>query len=193
MNKLLTAAIALGAMALSTSANAAVLWNWSFAGEIGTFTTDGTATGNLAAAGAYNFTDFAVTSSAFGRAIGSVSGGQYVAAGFLTKLTYNFNWNGSTVTFWDSAGTNNWNWWVFQEASSPNNYQLFGYAPDTGNDLTSAALFSGATQSWGAISVNVGGAVSPVPEPATWGMMLVGFGIVGGAMRRRQRTSVSFA
>ncbi len=34
--------------------------------------------------------------------------------------------------------------------------------------------------------------VNPVPEPATWGMMLVGFGIVGGAMRRRQRTSVSF-
>ena len=39
----------------------------------------------------------------------------------------------------------------------------------------------------------VGAQVSPVPEPATWGMMLVGFGIVGGAMRRRQRTSVSFA
>ena len=38
----------------------------------------------------------------------------------------------------------------------------------------------------------VGAQVSPVPEPATWGMMLVGFGIVGGAMRRRQRTSVSF-
>jgi hypothetical protein len=36
----------------------------------------------------------------------------------------------------------------------------------------------------------IGGAV---PEPATWGLMLAGFGIVGGAMRRRQRTSVSFA
>ena len=31
-----------------------------------------------------------------------------------------------------------------------------------------------------------------VPEPATWAMMLAGFGIVGGAMRRRQRVSVSF-
>jgi hypothetical protein len=38
----------------------------------------------------------------------------------------------------------------------------------------------------------VGNQVNPVPEPATWGMMLVGFGIVGGAMRRRQRTSLSF-
>jgi hypothetical protein len=40
------------------------------------------------------------------------------------------------------------------------------------------------------ITYTVGGAV---PEPATWGLMLAGFGIVGGAMRRRQRTSVSFA
>ena len=39
----------------------------------------------------------------------------------------------------------------------------------------------------------VGGQVSPVPEPATWAMMLAGFGIVGGVMRGRQRTSISFA
>lgn len=34
-----------------------------------------------------------------------------------------------------------------------------------------------------------------VPEPATWGMMIAGFGIVGGTMRRRtrMRTSVRFA
>ena len=31
-----------------------------------------------------------------------------------------------------------------------------------------------------------------VPEPATWAMMIAGFGLVGGAMRRRKAT-VSFA
>ncbi|WP_223799135.1 PEPxxWA-CTERM sorting domain-containing protein [Sphingomonas nostoxanthinifaciens] len=31
-----------------------------------------------------------------------------------------------------------------------------------------------------------------VPEPASWAMMVGGFGVVGGAMRRRQRVSVSF-
>ncbi|KRB42667.1 PEPxxWA-CTERM sorting domain-containing protein [Phenylobacterium sp. Root700] len=31
-----------------------------------------------------------------------------------------------------------------------------------------------------------------VPEPATWAMMIVGFGLVGGAVRRR-RTSAAFA
>lgn len=35
--------------------------------------------------------------------------------------------------------------------------------------------------------------VPAVPEMGTWAMMLAGFGIVGGAMRRRMRTSVSFA
>ncbi len=33
---------------------------------------------------------------------------------------------------------------------------------------------------------------STVPEPATWGMMIVGFGVAGTAMRRRS-TKVSFA
>lgn len=31
-----------------------------------------------------------------------------------------------------------------------------------------------------------------VPEPATWGMMIVGFGLMGGALRRR-KTTVAFA
>ena len=32
-----------------------------------------------------------------------------------------------------------------------------------------------------------------VPEPATWAMMIAGFGMVGFAMRRSQKVSVSFA
>ena len=32
--------------------------------------------------------------------------------------------------------------------------------------------------------------ISPVPEPATWGMMLVGLGLIGASMRYRQRRSV---
>lgn len=43
------------------------------------------------------------------------------------------------------------------------------------------------------LSDNVGGvslAISAVPEPATWAMMIAGFGFVGAAMRRR-KTAVS--
>ncbi|MHA6721866.1 PEPxxWA-CTERM sorting domain-containing protein [Sphingomonas sp. RS2018] len=47
---------------------------------------------------------------------------------------------------------------------------------------------------FGAVTPPVSGAV---PEPTTWAMMIAGFGMVGGAMRRRQRenqrTKVSFA
>lgn len=35
-----------------------------------------------------------------------------------------------------------------------------------------------------------GGTPPPVPEPATWAMMLLGFGAIGAAMRRRQKASV---
>ncbi len=56
------------------------------------------------------------------------------------------------------------------------------------NVLTFAAL--GTSDSLGGYIDDV--TLSPVPEAATWAMMLVGFGVVGHAMRRR-RTSVSFA
>jgi PEP-CTERM motif len=38
-------------------------------------------------------------------------------------------------------------------------------------------------------------AAGAVPEPATWGMMILGFGVIGGAMRRRAKvtTTVSYA
>jgi PEP-CTERM motif len=36
-------------------------------------------------------------------------------------------------------------------------------------------------------------ALGAVPEPATWAMMILGFGAIGGAMRARRRTRVAFA
>lgn len=36
-------------------------------------------------------------------------------------------------------------------------------------------------------------AISPVPEPATWGMMMLGLGIAGASLRRRRSTKVRFA
>jgi hypothetical protein len=36
-------------------------------------------------------------------------------------------------------------------------------------------------------------AAAAVPEPATWAMMIGGFGLIGAASRRRARTSITYA
>jgi hypothetical protein len=41
--------------------------------------------------------------------------------------------------------------------------------------------------------VEFGPAAGAVPEATTWAMMLAGFGIVGGAMRRRKQVRVTYA
>jgi PEP-CTERM motif len=35
--------------------------------------------------------------------------------------------------------------------------------------------------------------IGAVPEPATWAMLILGFGVIGGAMRTRQQAKVRFA
>lgn len=44
----------------------------------------------------------------------------------------------------------------------------------------------------GTVRVEYEPVAAPVPEPATWAMMIGGFGLVGGAMRRR-KVQVSYA
>jgi hypothetical protein len=64
-----------------------------------------------------------------------------------------------------------------------------GIVPILGRGTASgnAIILGGAGGS--IIDPNTGG----VPEPAAWAMMLTGFGLVGGAMRRRPSVKVSFA
>lgn len=49
--------------------------------------------------------------------------------------------------------------------------------------------YDGKIDAFKLASVNV----NPVPEPATWAMMISGFGMIGFSMRRRRRVTVSFA
>lgn len=52
---------------------------------------------------------------------------------------------------------------------------------------------AGNTGNVGATLIRGGGTTPPVPEPATWAMMLVGFGFVGATMRRKQRQTMRVA
>jgi hypothetical protein len=60
---------------------------------------------------------------------------------------------------------------------------------DAGEVFTGLKLQSGSN-SFEIDNLAVKGAV---PEPATWGMMLLGLGAVGGAMRRKRAVAVRFA
>lgn len=66
----------------------------------------------------------------------------------------------------------------------------YGYAFFTNTVLNSFAFETAANT---AISINT--STAAVPEPASWAMLILGMGIVGYAMRRRQKvtTRVSFA
>ena len=63
----------------------------------------------------------------------------------------------------------------------------------TGNTLTFTAPLTTANGTRTSVITFAG--AGAVPEPATWALMLVGFGAVGYGMRRRQKvsTSVSYA
>ena len=49
------------------------------------------------------------------------------------------------------------------------------------------------TAGYKAVLPTLGGEVSAIPEPATWGMMLLGFGAIGSVVRRKRRVSVRYA
>jgi choice-of-anchor C domain-containing protein len=52
--------------------------------------------------------------------------------------------------------------------------------------------FAGAnTGAWGAALDNVNVSLVPVPEPATWAMLIIGFGLVGAVARRRRTVAAA--
>lgn len=55
--------------------------------------------------------------------------------------------------------------------------------------FTISSQEGGSDNSFVLDNITIAGAV---PEPATWAMMLIGFGAVGAAMRRRKRTELTF-
>lgn len=64
------------------------------------------------------------------------------------------------------------------------------YKFDAGAGLDAFTL--NLASSSGAVLYSTGDPTPGVPEPASWAMMLGGFGLVGGALRSRRKAAVSF-
>ncbi len=67
---------------------------------------------------------------------------------------------------------------------------FFGFARLNGNGTLDFGFESQANVGITAGSPIVGPLAAAVPEPSTWAMMLMGFGAIGFAMRRRTKVDV---
>ena len=70
---------------------------------------------------------------------------------------------------------------------------FYGYARLNGNGTLDFAFQNQANVGLNAGAAITGPLAAPVPEPGTWAMMLVGFGAIGFAMRRRTRATARLA
>jgi hypothetical protein len=85
---------------------------------------------------------------------------------------------------------------IFLDPNYVSNAALAGGSLFAGKSLASLGLSVGEfayTSANDTITVRTSIAPSAVPEPATWAMFIGGFGIVGGALRRRSQAKVHFA
>jgi len=73
-------------------------------------------------------------------------------------------------------------------AVGANGEAFYGYAFTTNNVLNTIAFESTANA-----TITATTAAGVVPEPDTWAMMIGGFAMIGGAMRRRAGVNVAFA
>ncbi len=66
-----------------------------------------------------------------------------------------------------------------------------------GQSFASLGMLPGTyVTSWGpggatdSLTINIGASANPIPEPATWLLMLMGFGSIGSAVRHSRKTNV---
>jgi hypothetical protein len=181
MKKTIAAALAAASTLATVSADAATFdYRFAFAYQNASEVVSGTLTATETAPGAYTidgatglFTEEYLPDDGSVEVYenGAVQGVDMSFSG----LGPSFTLTGGTLTsfFATFTGTNG-----FSDLSYTVDYlggAGTGFFVEIGGPLTEASVTAGST----------------VPEPATWGLMMLGFGAIGGAMRRRQKTSAT--
>lgn len=122
-----------------------------------------------------------------------------IALGFITKSDdANFGTFGSITGGLSSSGT--WSLPGFTvdyiAVKASDQFVLYSASGSSGNWDTFDIPFKKNAHGLSHLAFFGSANVGAVPEPATWAMMLLGFGFVGGAMRstkRRQKPTFSYA
>jgi hypothetical protein len=168
MLKKVKAALALAAFgSIAGTADAAVYsvsYGINGSSYVGTWTTTDTAN----AGGFYTVTSMSGTQGGFGATL--LGAGVFAGNDNLVKLTVsNFTINGVSYS------------------ANGVNYNIYSLSNGTLSGCVSEACVLPITN----FSIQL--ATAAVPEPATWAMMMLGFGAMGAALRSRRKATVAFA
>lgn len=114
----------------------------------------------------------------------------YFADGHVSPTPdFNFEWAFDNTLFPDGGVNVDDYGFMFQTATVVYNiYNNYGVAGQDSLGISSLGIWNGT--SWaGTFSITPVQASSPTPEPLSWTMMVIGFGLTGGQLRRRKRIS----
>jgi len=193
-------ALALAAIVAIPQANAAPVISGGFTLDTGTF---GAQTGvhfvsevNNVVNGVVNQDGSTVTFTSNQTITGGGGGGEATISGSMSDLTVNFAKSWDKLTFAFANDTDfTFNMWVngvelFQSAGNCSVICSAKKNADNHFTLTGAGIQNVSFTFDPSIDIakqfRVEG-VSAVPEPATWALMILGFGAIGGTMRVRNR------
>lgn len=174
LKKALIAALTAGtAMALAVPAHAAVIFNLDNV----TLVDGGTLTGTFTTSDDLSrLLDFSITSSAN-------SGWPY---GNFPGVTYNFG-DATSIDYTSARG--------FRAMFGTGYLDIYSALPISPTGSTALAQTTAETfekQTRYLTGGSISAVAAAVPEPATWALMILGFGLVGAAMRKRPRVSLSY-
>ena len=123
------------------------------------------------------------------------SGASFASANFNVNALERSELGASLIDISDLLTSGGTGTQQFNIANGENKFGIFG-APE-GEGFLSITINANpeGTGYLDLRQVKLGGIspVSPVPEPATWAMMIMGIGLIGAMLRRRQKTAVRFA